>query len=110
MLALATHEPVRRVHAEDLHGMQLLTTALRTCLACNCSPQRALFPTPHSPQHFSILREVVLDRKAQEKQKEKIANGHVPGPTPLQFLHVWTLREYLQREYFEGVDWSLVPA
>ena len=63
----------------------------------------------HEP-HFCILREVVLDRKAQEKQKEEIARGNIPGPPKMQFLHVWTLREYLQREYTDGaLDWSTVP-
>ena len=32
---------VRRLHAEDLPCMQLLTAARRTCLACKCSPRRA---------------------------------------------------------------------
>jgi hypothetical protein len=32
---------VRRLHAEDLPCMQVLTAARRTCLACKCSPQRS---------------------------------------------------------------------
>ena len=62
----------------------------------------------HEP-HFCILREVVLDRKAQEKQKERIAMGELPGPPKMQFLYVWVLREYLQREFAVGLDWSRVP-
>jgi 5'-3' exoribonuclease 2 len=60
----------------------------------------------HEP-HFAILREVVLDRKAQEKQKEQIALGNLPGPPKMQFLHVWVLREYLAYE-FSSADWSKV--
>uniref|UniRef100_A0A7S4B4U0 5'-3' exoribonuclease n=1 Tax=Chrysotila carterae TaxID=13221 RepID=A0A7S4B4U0_CHRCT len=60
----------------------------------------------HEP-HFSILREVVLDRKQQEKQKEAIEAGHVPGPPKLQLLQVWVLREYLHKE-FSTADYSAI--
>ena len=62
----------------------------------------------HEP-HFCILREVVLDRKAQEKQKEQIAMGKLPGPPKMQFLQVWVLREYLHVEFSMGLDWSRIP-
>ena len=62
----------------------------------------------HEP-HFCILREVVLDRKAKEKQEQQIAMGNLPGPPKMQFLQVWVLREYLQREFSLGLDWSQVP-
>ncbi|KAL1500715.1 hypothetical protein AB1Y20_013361 [Prymnesium parvum] len=60
----------------------------------------------HEP-HFCILREVVLDRKAQEKQKEQIAAGVQVGPPKMQFCQIWTLREYLHKE-FAQVDFSAV--
>ena len=50
----------------------------------------------HEP-HFCILREVVLDRKAQDKQKEQIARGFDVGPPKMQFCQIWTLREYLHK-------------
>lgn len=59
----------------------------------------------HEP-HFTILREVVLDRKAQEKQKEAAAKGAIIGPPRLQMLQVWVLREYLHKE-FGGPDEDL---
>ena len=52
--------------------------------------------------------QVVLDRKAQEKQKEQIAAGVVVGPPKLQFLQVWVLREYLHKE-FSAANFSTVP-
>jgi 5'-3' exoribonuclease 2 len=61
----------------------------------------------HEP-HFAILREVVLDRKAKEKQDKEIANGKVVGPPKMQFLQIWVLREYLAVE-FSQADWSSVP-
>ena len=62
----------------------------------------------HEP-HFSILREVVLDRKTKEKEAEKHARlGTGPGPPALQFLQVATLREYLHRE-FANAQWASVP-
>jgi len=57
---------------------------------------------------FSICREVVLDRKAKEKQKEAIAAGQVVGPAKLHFLQIWILREYLYKEFALG-DYSTVP-
>ncbi len=60
----------------------------------------------HEP-HFSILREMVLDRKAAEKRAEAIANGEDVGPPKLLFLHVWVLREYLHVE-FAASNWSTV--
>ena len=50
----------------------------------------------HEP-HFCILREVVLDRKAQDKQMEQIARGFDVGPPKMQFCQIWTLREYLHK-------------
>ena len=61
----------------------------------------------HEP-HFTILRELVLDRKAAEKRKERQDKGEDLGPMPLQMLQIWTLREYLHREFCDA-DFSSVP-
>ena len=61
----------------------------------------------HEP-HFAILREVVLNKKDKEKQDAEVARGKVLGPTPMQFLQVWVLREYLAYE-FSQADWSSIP-
>ena len=58
----------------------------------------------HEP-HFCILREVVADKRNKKDAKK---DDEPSGPTPLQFLKVWTLREYLHKE-FTAADWSKVP-
>ena len=45
---------------------------------------------------------MVLDRKQQEKQKEQIALGHIPGPPKMQFLQVCA-RPPLALLFFCGV-------
>ena len=61
----------------------------------------------HEP-HFSILREVVIDRKDKAKQDKDIAKDTVRCTTPMQFLQIWVLREYLEIE-FSQADWASIP-
>ena len=110
-----------QMHRHALHGLDadLIMLSLAT----------------HEP-HFTILREYVgpAQKKSAESLAEKIeseitkkaeaeAEGrHGPGeaalsgvsgskdaaPTPFQFLHIATLREYLYREFEKSCDWSRV--
>ena len=65
----------------------------------------------HEP-HFTVLRELVLDRRAKEKQDAAnaaaLARGERVGPPRLMMLRVWVLREYLEKE-FSPADFSKVP-
>ena len=44
----------------------------------------------------------------REKRKERQDKGEDLGPMPLQMLQIWTLREYLHREFCDA-DFSSVP-
>ena len=75
---------------------------------------RRLLVVPSRPRvcslQFCILREVVLDRKAQEKQQQQIKMGNLPGPPKMQFLQVGPARLQTSPHHIASGAVSLPPS